>query len=319
MEKIQKFNVYRTPGKSGNVIVSHAVGGNYLKNWENNSLDSWLFYCEKHDLGLIILTELIIEDNKKSHWQKLLIGSELLKLNLEIKSACYLDTDIFINPGSPNIFDDYNKEKIGLVSQYKNLPYNRLAVLRRLAFFRHHFYSNNYPLDSSLFFSAKETYKYHNLTPLDDYACMGVFLINLENHSGFLYELFHQYKAGIKSLDGGSEEVYLNHAIISNNLVQWMSYKWQSLWIFEMPWCHSHLYFNQSKDAIIDSIKSSLFNCNFLHFAGTWEGIHWNECNNLFNRLNVNDYLGFEIYLNTKLERKPKGIKHRPKIENTKV
>jgi aromatic ring-cleaving dioxygenase len=319
MEKRQKFNVYRMPGKSGNVIVSHAIGGNYLKNWENNSLDSWLYYCEKHDLGLVILIELILDDEKKIHWQKLLIGNELSKLNIGILNACYLDTDIFINPGASNIFNEYNNEKIGLISQYKNLPYNRLGVLRRLAFFRHNYYSKNYSLDSSLFFSAKETYKYHDLPPLDDYACMGVFLINLENHSNFLFELFHNYKSGIKSLDGGSEEVYLNHAIISNNLVQWLSYKWQSLWIFEMPWCHSHLYFDQNKETIVQSIKASLFNCNFLHFAGTWEGIHWNECQNLFKNLIIKDYLEFENYLNTKLERKPKGINHRPKVENTKV
>ena len=316
---MKKFKIYRMPGNSGNVIVSHAVGGNYLKNWENNSLDSWLYYCEKHDLGLLILTELILDDGKKIHWQKLLLGNELKKLEIGIINACYLDTDIIINPGATNIFEGYNQKKVGLVSQYKNLPYNRLAVLRKLAFFRHNYYSKNYPLDSSLFFSAKETYKYHDLRPYDDYACMGVFLINLKNHANFLYKLFQKYNHGIKSLDGGSEEVYLNYEIISNNLVQWLPYKWQSLWIFEMPWCHSHLYFNANKSSILNSIKSSLFNCNFLHFAGTWEGIHWNECENLLKNLKIDDYLQFEKYLKIKLTRKPQGINHRPKNENTKV
>ena len=126
MKKQNKFIIYRTPGKSGNTIVSHAIGGNYLQNWENNSLDSWMYYCEKHDLGLLILTELVLEDEKKIHWQKLLIGSELKKLDLGIVNACYLDTDIVINPGASNIFNEYNNKKVGLVSQYKNLHYNRL-------------------------------------------------------------------------------------------------------------------------------------------------------------------------------------------------
>ncbi len=40
---------------------------------------------------------------KKPTWNKLLLGNEILK-KFKQKNMCYLDTDILINPISPNIF-----------------------------------------------------------------------------------------------------------------------------------------------------------------------------------------------------------------------
>ena len=303
-----KFLIYKMPQQNGNVLISHAIGSNYLEDWEKNALPSWISYCNKHNLGLIMLVSKIIDDGKKLYWHKLLIGNELQKLNIDIANCCYLDTDIIINPGSPNIFKFYDKKKIALVSQYKNLPYNRLATLKRLAFFRHNFYNKNYPLDSSLFFSAKETYKFHNLDKFDDYACMGLFIFNIKNHTNFLYKIFFKYDNKHLSLDGGGEEVYMNYEILKNNLVQWISYKWQSLWIFEMPCCHSHLYFDFNQKALINSIQTSLFNCYFLHFAGSWEGKHFKSGHLLYKTMNCKYFEDFESYDKIRLTRKPKGL-----------
>jgi hypothetical protein len=304
---VRKAKILRKVGESGNILVTHAVGSKYFDTWSKVAKSSWLYYCDKHDLGLYVFTEVIEDDGKTFYWQKMLIASELRNIDVKIKSACYLDTDIIINPGAPNIFASYDPDRIAFVSQYKNLPYNRLSVLRRVAFFRHNFYSKKYPLDSSLFYSAKETYKFHNLRAFDDYACMGLFIFNIDNHADFLKGIFHRYQKDHLSLDGGGEEVYLNYEVLNADLVQWIPYKWQSLWIFEMPWCHSHLYFNYSRESLINSVKTSLYNCNFLHFAGSWEGIHFEECEGLFEDLDKNGYLLFEKYLEQKLTRKPQG------------
>ena len=58
---------------------------------------------------------------KKPAWQKYLIGEKLKDLN--IKNVCYLDTDILINPFSPNIFKNYNPKKIFASSNVFNIPY----------------------------------------------------------------------------------------------------------------------------------------------------------------------------------------------------
>ena len=301
------FKVILPPSQSKNVIVTHAIGFDYLKKWEENSRYTWELYCKKHELGLIVLTETIDDDGKKYHWQKLLIPKELIKY-YDINNFCYLDTDIVISPLAPNIFDIHNSRKIGIISQFKNLPYNRLATLKRCAFFRHTFYNKEYPLDSSLFFSAKQQFKYHGLKGHDDYACAGVFVGNCIYHGEFFSSIFYKYQGEFKSIDGGGEEVFLNHHLLESEYVQWLPYKWQALWIFEMPWCHSHLYENDNKQSIVNSITTSLYNSYFLHFAGSWEGIHWNECKHLKDHLNVETFNAFETYNKMKLTKRPKGL-----------
>ena len=140
------MKILRKPKESNNYLVTLAVGEKHYKSWEKFSFPGWLSYCKKFDLGLIVFDNLLHDysrlDSKKINWQKLLIGDSLIKLENNIENVLYLDTDILINPFSPNIFHTFNAEKIGLVSKRKNLPYPYEEVIRRIAFFRNNFYDN---------------------------------------------------------------------------------------------------------------------------------------------------------------------------------
>ena len=302
------MKIYNESITSTNAIVTHAIGGTYLSDWERYSLPTWLEYTKRHDLGLFVIDEIIKNDNKKLYWQKLLIGNHFEET--KYKNICYLDTDIIINPAAPNIFDGYDENKIAIISQKKNLPYDIDEILRRLAFFRHNYLSKEYPLDSSLFMSIEDVYLYHNLEPQNDIACTGVFVFNIEKHSQLMEEWFYDYDENVISIDGGGEEVFLNYKILSNQLEQWLNYKWQALWIYEMPWCHSHLYVNNrhTPDNILPCIETSLFNNYFLHFAGAWEGSSWKICDELFTGIEKNKYFDFKEYMKVKLKAEPVGI-----------
>ena len=41
-----------------------------------------------------------------------------------VKNVCYIDTDILINPLSPDIFKNYKQNKIFASSNIYKLPYN---------------------------------------------------------------------------------------------------------------------------------------------------------------------------------------------------
>lgn len=306
------MRIYNEANESGNIIVTHAIGGTYLNDWERFSLPTWLIYCKKHNLGLYVIDEQIRDDSKSLYWQKFLIGNYFKKQFKSIKNLCYLDTDIIINPTAPNIFDIYDDKKIAIISQKKNLPFNLNEALRRIAFFRHHYLSNSYPLDSSLFMSTEDVYNHHNLQPQSDFACTGVFLFNIDNHADLMEDWFNLYDSEITStsIDGGGEEVYLNYHILSNNLEQLLDYKWQALWIYEMSWNHSHLYIDYTKnmESVLRCIETSLFNNYFLHFAGTWEGSAWKFCNRLFEGIALNKFIDFNEYMNKELTGKPVGI-----------
>ena len=114
----------------GNYIITHAVGGEYESNWLNNSFDSWMKYSQIHDIGIILFNERPTNSNGKNiYWDKFLFAKELEKYDY-VKNICYLDTDVIINPYSPNIFSAANINKINLISQ-KNIPYISEYLIRK--------------------------------------------------------------------------------------------------------------------------------------------------------------------------------------------
>jgi hypothetical protein len=158
-----------------NLIVTMLIGETYISDWEIYIRHTWVAYCEKHGIGLVVIDDIIKTGNfqKPIYWQKLLIAGYLFDQLGFTGNMCFVDSDILINSNAPDIFQNYPETHIGLVSQTKNLPYPLDAIRRRLAFFRNRHLSPKYPLDSSLFASNDKGYRLHNLTPQEDTACTG--------------------------------------------------------------------------------------------------------------------------------------------------
>ena len=274
--RINFMKVILNPGQSKNVIVTIANGEKYLNSWKNYSSQNWIKYCEKNDLGLFVLHKDLLEKNdpywKKATWQKMLIGDYLTNQGVEVNNICYLDTDFLINNYAPNVFNDYNSNTIGLVSQIKNLPYDDLEVKRRMAFLRHNYYDENYPLDSALFMDLDQIFTYHNLSVQDNYACAGFFLFNQTNHSKLMKSWFYKYDQKVHSITGGGDECHFNYEVQNWGKISWLNYKFQALWTYEMAWKYPFLYDHQNieKNIIVKCIEASLFTNYFLHFAGSW-------------------------------------------------
>lgn len=314
-KKALVMNVIRRPGHHGNTIVTHAIGGTYFSDWTKFSSSSWMKYCEKYDLGLILFNEKINESTGKNlYWQKFLLGEFLKREASWVTNVCYLDTDVVINPAAPNVFEVYDSERVALISQENNTPFNLDLTRRKVAFFRHNYIDQMYPMDSSLFMHYSDIYRYHNLIPQPDYACTGVFLFNINNHADLFREWFYLYDGNVQAIDGG-EEVFLNYHLQSSRIVQWLEYAWQALWIYEVAEYHSHVYRCKANDVmgILPSIETSLFNNYFLHFAGSWESFAWHLCDKLFDGLPEQKYLDFADYKEQKLSGKPIGLFRRPK------
>ena len=125
---------------TNNYIATVAIGEKHLKDWQQYILPSWIMYCERHGLGLVVFENYLIEKShpkwKRVHWHRLLMGNKLKELN--VRNVCYIDTDILINPFAPNVFDFHDDEKISIVSQTK-LPFEHSKVLRKIAFLRNRY------------------------------------------------------------------------------------------------------------------------------------------------------------------------------------
>ena len=126
--------------KTGNYICTIAIGKSYYNDWKKFSKLSWIKYCKKNDIGLIIIVRDLIDKSniywKKPNWQKMLLGDYLKNLKeIKINNVCYLDTDILINYNSPNVFNYHKKNKITLVSEVNNLPFDLEYIKKKSIFF----------------------------------------------------------------------------------------------------------------------------------------------------------------------------------------
>lgn len=264
------------PTKSSNVLATIAIGEQCYQNWEKYAFPTWKQYCERHGLGIVVFDSDLISKTdptwKKPTWQKLLIGNAFKKQFHSVSNVCYLDTDILVNPTAPNVFDAYDFNTIGLVSVRNHLPYPYENVLRRIAFLRNKYYDSNYPLDSSLFISLDDLYRFHGLPIQNDEVCAGFFVFNVKLHSDFLGSIFAKYAQNVKSITGGGDQTHFNYEIQHGGKLTWLDYRFQALWTYEMAWKYPFLYdVEQANNELIrECIEASLFTNYFLHFAGSW-------------------------------------------------
>jgi hypothetical protein len=264
------------PASSGNIIATIAMGTAYFEAWQTYALPTWKKYCEKHELGLVVFDEDLLDKTeqvwKKATWQKLLMGSYLSERLKNVTNVCYIDSDFLINYYAPNIFDFYDPNTIGLVSQYTNMPYEELEVKKRIAYFRHYYYDEKYPLDSALFMSLKQIFEYHHLPVQNNYACAGLIVFNLQNHSNMMKTWFEKYDRNVHSITGGGDECHFNFEVQNWGKITWLDYKFQALWTYEMAWKYPFLYDKgrNNTELIRECIEASLFTNFFLHFAGSW-------------------------------------------------
>jgi hypothetical protein len=297
--------IKREPGESGNIIATIAIGDDYFKAWEKYALPLWLKYCENHDIGLVVFTDNLISISekswKKATWQKLLIGDVLEKSQLNnLNNVCYLDTDILINPLAPNVFDYHDESLISLVSIWNNLPYSfsERYIKKLIAFNRNKYYSKDYPLDSALFISLENLYKFHGLPVQNDEACMGLIVFNINNFSSIMKKWFMKYDHNVASITGNGDQTHLNYEIQNYGKVKWLDYRFQALWVYEMVIKYPFLYKLNGKfdDSVVKTVQASLQANYFLHFAGSWHESEMWEIDRIIDQNFLNELNEFSVY-----------------------
>ena len=302
------------PGKSGNVLATIAIGEQYLQPFMKYAYHTWEMYCRRHDLGLILFDDDLISPDhpkwKKATWQKYLIGDVVSKSGLPVNNVCYLDTDILVSPLAPNIFDQHRDDKITLVSQWFNLPHERVEILRRIAFLRNRFFSSEYPLDSLLFASLDQLFDYSSLPVQPNYACAGLFAFNVGKFKGSMSEFFLRYYSSIFTPSSGGDELYFNFFAQSNGFDHWIDYQYQALWIYEISMNYPFLYESGGADPALmkKCIEASLFSNYFLHFAGSWhESKMWEQIKVFDTPESLEMFSAFSDYMKIPVYGKPLG------------
>lgn len=315
---ISKVKILINPGPSKNLITVIALGKDYYANWYKHSFPGLEKYCKNHKLGLIVFDKdlISIEDKlwKKPTWQKLLIADTLKNSSLSVENVCNLDADILVNHNAPNIFDNYNPDTIGLVSMINNLPFSLSEAQRKVSFLRNRYYDKKYPLDSSILTSLEQRYTSNNIPPQKDYACSGLVIFNVKNHTNLMMSWFNKYDSDKLALASGEQQLsdpIFNYEFQNWGKITWLDYKFHALWNFEMAIKYPFLYkLREKKENIIkECIEASLMTNHFLHFAGLWYESNMFEIGDIFGnedkKSEIEDYYS---YLETPVTGIRKGV-----------
>ena len=255
-------------------IALIVIGDDYRSNWEVDAKDSVMSYAERFGLGVVIFNDFIdtSAERKPAPWQKLLIGESFLRLDPGATGVLIMDTDIIANfLTGENPFETWDCKKIGMVSKRKNMPYDYLSTAKKIAFYRHHFVSTEYPLDSILLWDVSEVYEHEGLSPVEDECCTGILLMNPQNHANFLLQI---YQGSLHLGETAAyEQTHVNHSVQTAGLLQTLDYQFQMIWAFEMAQNFPFLYLDQFRDQnplAEHCVLASLLSGTFLHFAGRW-------------------------------------------------
>lgn len=313
MKKKQKdYKIFVRPKKNQNYIVSILIGDKVTREWKNFSKRLVVQYCKNNNIGLIILYKDLVV--KKGYYSNPVFNKYLFpdyfKKNLKfIKNVCYLDHDVLCNPLAPNVFKHLKKGKFSVVSKYKNTFYDRNDdyLKRKAAFMRRAYYQKSFPLDSALTINRTQTYNYHKWPDLGDYFCTGLIMFNIKEKSEFMKNIYYKYrKKGFRALTTGEEPI-MNYEILKTKKVNWISYRYQVLWLLEMNSKYPFLYkYKKNNKVTIDCIQHTLSENYFVHFSGKWpEGQLWKN-KNIFSNKEINFYKKFNSYLKKKLQSKPR-------------
>ena len=308
----KKYKILYSPSKVKNFIVILAIGKKHYTEWKKYSSKLLLQYCKRNRIGLLVIRDFLItgEDYyaNKPTLHKFLMGSFIANNIKYIKNICYLDTDVLVNPFAPNVFKFQNKNKINVVSKYKNLPYHLSDdyLKRRIAFLRKKYYDKNFPLDSGLTMSRKAHYDFHGWKDQGDYFNSGLIMFNISKFSNFLEKIFYKYrKKNFISMTKGDEPIF-NYEVLKSKKVNWINYKFNVLWLYEISCRYPFLYQYKIKDKIVkECLETTLSENYFLHCSGKWpEGLMWK--NKIFAKKRQDKHKDFVKFLSKKLRSMPK-------------
>jgi hypothetical protein len=300
-------------------IATLAIGDSYLKCYERYVLPFALDYCKRNRLGLVALVG-DADSNypeavslKKKNWQKLLIPTALCThLGKEVEVA-YYDADVLLNPYGKNVFCFSNKASLGLTKQSSGAPYDDHLSKRIISFYRNKYYSDSYPLDSSIFMSTEEIYRYHNLPVHDDYSCTGFFVSHDSTTAHKLSQIYELYDCSVGGLTDGGDEPFLNHEFRNRFQICYLDYEFQAIWTWEMASRYRHLFLNpEPTQESSNCISSALLSVTALHFAGSWPDAQLYKDEFIYAKVGASANKEFFDYLNKPVWGVPKGRKSMP-------
>jgi hypothetical protein len=272
----EKIRIIRGDTSSERWLLTTAIGGDYFQRWHRWVRPSWEHHAEEHGLGIAVVVADLFSNGEpelNGSWQKMLAPRALRDLIGRDIRCALLDTDLYIAPSAASVFDAVPAGNIGVVSQESGLPLPAYELRNRIALLRRRFLDSEFPLNSILNATPRQTFEWAGLAGFDDYFCAGMFVVDTQAHAEDLAEAYRNSpREEAYDAIGAWEEVWLNHWVQSRADVVWLDYRWHALWIFEVAAHYPFLYSAAASDQLARwCFAASLMRNEFVHLAGRWE------------------------------------------------
>jgi len=205
--------------KSKVLLVAICIGDKYLQQYNQLFRKSHEIYAKKHGYDFQVLDNYIepsYKYNKMSiYYQKFMVFEN----HEDYDFIIYVDSDIFINPGSPSLHDFYDfKDKIGIADEYSQpTPEIRIQIQKQMGWET----------------SAKD---YYNLCDFDldtkQVLNSGVLVIQPILHKEFLENIYYEHLPNSMVHKRGPhyEQTSLGYELQTQNLNKTISNKWNAIW-----------------------------------------------------------------------------------------
>jgi hypothetical protein len=111
-----------------NAVIITSMSGQVDTSCEEYCLKTWKYWCNKHDVDLIVLSEPIADTSyMKPTWQRWYIWNILDNSNLHYDKILLADVDTMIHWNSPNIFNEV-EDGIGVCSDNDNINWVKQSI-----------------------------------------------------------------------------------------------------------------------------------------------------------------------------------------------
>ncbi len=249
-------------------IVTIAVGKRFERMVRDYCLTNWKLYADKHGYDLIIIDKpLDEEDDRCVAWQKCLVCSQ--DWSQKYDRIVWIDTDIVINPNSPDIIDGVPEDKIGAVDEF-SFPTRQEYDIALSRMYQHW---ENLGYNPTINYGAKTYYKNFGIEcDFEEVVQTGVMVFNPKVHREVLEHVYYNYEE--KGLN--YEMRPLSYEILNNNFEFWLDKRFnmhiQFLKALYYPYLLELDYKKPSffcKDEVLKlNIEAMFANSYFLHFTG---------------------------------------------------
>jgi hypothetical protein len=276
-------------------IVTLAIGKSYEAMFEQYCKPLWSLYAEKHGLDFILITQHLDNSpraqSRTPAWQKCLIFSDPRVQKYE--QVVWIDTDILINPNSPDVTMDVPLEKIGVVDEAATPSQDDLKLY--LERFHEHFYPGgkkisienidapNQSMQEYLKYSFNPSAYYNDFGlegKFESIVQTGVMVLSQKYHRELLEHVYYGYED--KGPEWNYEQRPLGYEILKQKQEFWMSTKFNMTWVILKalfyPFLDSRATLKERvfrkfgvdpRASLISQCMTATFlNNYFLHYAG---------------------------------------------------